>query len=370
MLEQRINEYLDTRKFMSGDPEDTLRAYRSGLTKLAKHMKSLKLADWSHVRRDHVVDWMASMAGLAANSRKQRLSLARTFFRWMIGQGYATVDPTLDVKGPKNQRTLHAVLSEADVAKMLRATEGPTDRDIRARSIIEFQYSTGCRIGEMHSLDLDQMNLHEGYAVVDGKGRKQRLVHLGLPAKDAMKRWLSRRKAFIKDRSLGEVGDAVWISFSPAAPGQRLSKRTMNLEIQEYAKRAGIEGVTSHELRHACASHLLAHGASLRDIQEILGHESAASTAIYTTVSDDSVRESFRHHHPRGGTDELFADRFKPMWERVRRKAACALQVAKKIGRPNQVFKPDLDAWARGEDEPPRSSWLDIITVTAGFMDD
>jgi site-specific recombinase XerD len=163
---------------------------------------------------------------------------------------------------------------------------------VRDRAILEVLYSTGMRVSELVGLERDRLDLAAGVAKVRGKGRKERLTVLGDPARDALRAYLGHPKRRASDAAV----DAVFLNLR----GGRLTTRSVARIVSTYARRAAIAtGVSPHTLRHSFATHLLEAGASLRDIQELLGHAALSTTSLYAQVTDVAAREAYRRAHPR-----------------------------------------------------------------------
>ena len=180
------------------------------------------------------------------------------------------------------------------MARLLETPPAGTPLGLRDRAILETLYSAGLRVSELTGLDVGDVDLNEGVAMVRGKGRKERLALLGPPAMEAIARWIPEREALAGARAASQP--ALYLNRN----GTRLSARSVGRLLAKYLARAGLDRRTSpHTLRHSFATHLLDAGADIRSVQELLGHRSLATTQIYTHVSTQRLRDSYHKAHPR-----------------------------------------------------------------------
>lgn len=248
--------------------------------------------------------WLATQheRGAKASSMARRTSALRTFFGWTTATGRAAQDPTLRLRAPRRGAHLPEVVGAGDLAGIIddltaRASDGdlgPRDRALAARDrlIIEVLWATGVRVAELSGLDLDDVDQQRRTLRVTGKGDKQRVVPYGGPAADALERWLAQRGLLITQNS----GPAMLLG----ARGGRMGTRQIRGVVDRgLAARPDVAARGPHALRHSAATHLLDGGADLRSVQELLGHESVATTQIYTHVSVDRLSAAFQQAHPR-----------------------------------------------------------------------
>lgn len=241
-------------------------------------------------------------AGLAPATRARRLSAIRQIYRFGFEEGWRADNPAIRIKGPQRAKRLPKTLSEDEVDRLLlAATEHgrPVDR-LRNTCLMELLYATGMRVSELVSLPVSAGRGDPKMLLVRGKGGKERMVPLSPPARDAMAAWIERRDE-MEDLARLEKGSAP-SKFLFASRGKSgfLTRHRFYLLIKEIAVAAGVspETVTPHTLRHAFATHLLAHGADLRAIQTLLGHADIGTTEIYTHVLEERLRDLVLEHHP------------------------------------------------------------------------
>ena len=232
--------------------------------------------------------------GLSATSIKLEAVALRIFFRFLTARGRIASDPAEKLPLPRIPMTLPQPLSQPEMARLVAAPAGDTPLEIRDRALLELLYACGLRIAEACTIRLENLDEEGGVVRVTGKGNKTRLIPVGRAALEALKIYLATaRPKLISPRS----GAAIFLSVR----GHPLTPARIWQLVRYYAKRAGIEeAVHPHQLRHSFATHLLAGGADLRIIQEMLGHASIATTQIYTQVDRGQLKSVHRKFHPRG----------------------------------------------------------------------
>jgi integrase/recombinase XerD len=189
-------------------------------------------------------------------------------------------------------------LSEDTISSLIDGISGVDPLSRRDRAIVELLYATGARVSEICRLDLNDLNYDNGLLRLIGKGDKERLVPIGRSAQAALAAWLEHegRQALIETSKHRGDAAAVFIN----TRGKRLSRQALHHLLVERGRAAGIEqGLSPHTLRHSCATHMVAHGADIRVVQELLGHASVTTTQIYTKVSIDQIRSAYEKAHPR-----------------------------------------------------------------------
>lgn len=242
--------------------------------------------------------FLASLAGGAKTTTARKLASLRAFFTFCRKRGLATVNPAAQIRAPRKERRLAAGLSVEDAGRLVESS-GFDDPLLllRDRAILEMYYSTGCRVGELAGAKIGDWEREVGTLRVHGKGRKERIVSVGRRAAEAMEEYLA---ATMTER-LARYERPEASPFFLGRQAEPLSVRW----IQEIVKRARLAAgigakVSPHTLRHSFATHLLESGANLREIQEMLGHESLSTTQVYTHAAVDRLLEVYEKSHPRG----------------------------------------------------------------------
>ena len=310
----------------------TQRSYRTTLTAYLDWLTT-RGADWRTPTRADLRTYLAVLGmGRARSSTAQRLAAIRSFHRFAAREGLAPGDPWGAIATPRLPRRLPRVLEVEEVERLLAAVDAALEADdanpgelavaiaIRDRAIVETAYAAGLRISELASADLTALDLRRGEIRVLGKGRKERIGLLGGPARTALAGYLDDGRPVLAarltrarpttaggnaadahgdaDGNDGGAADATAIFLNHR--GNALGVRGLRYRLELLRQRAGLPvGVSPHTLRHSFATHLLEGGADLRVVQELLGHESLATTQIYTHVSPTRLRSAYRGAHPR-----------------------------------------------------------------------
>ena len=272
----------------------TLAAYRSDLTRFASVLTEKESSDPGCITtptlKSYLTDLLLEEYNRATVAR--HAAALRSFFRYLLAEGFAPVDHAASVRTPKRIRSLPRVLDSEQVARLLSAPTGNEFVPLRDRALLETLYSAGLRVSELVALDDADTDLGRGTIKVVGKGRRERIGVLGSYAVRAIEDYLPARKGVM--RSAG--GDALFLN----RRGSRLTDRGVRRTLERYAVKADLpNGVTPHTLRHSFASHLLQNGAGLKEVQELLGHLHLSSTQIYTHVSPEHLRRVYEASHPR-----------------------------------------------------------------------
>ncbi|WP_017937377.1 site-specific tyrosine recombinase XerD [Zestomonas thermotolerans] len=290
-----IDRFLDALWLEKGLSEHTRSAYRSDLTHFNGWLQARGL-ELAEVGREAILDHLAWRLdeGYVARSTARFLSGLRGFYRYLLAEGLIAEDPTLQVELPRIGRPLPKSLSEADVEALLAAPDVDDPIGLRDRAMLEVLYACGLRVSELVDLRLEQVNLRQGVLMVFGKGRKERLVPLGEEAIAWLERYLLEARSLLLG---GRPSDVLF----PSLRGERMTRQTFWHRIKHQARVAGIaKPLSPHTLRHAFATHLLNHGADLRTVQMLLGHQDLSTTQIYTHIAKARLQDLHARHHPRG----------------------------------------------------------------------
>jgi site-specific recombinase XerD len=293
--------------------EHTLRSYATAVGTYLEWL-SARGVDWRSPGRSDLRAYLARLVGAGARtSVSQRLAAIRSFHRFAARAGLAAGDPWGSIATPRLPRRLPRVLEVDQIERLLAAIDADEQRAesgrgrnpvlaasiaIRDRALIEVAYAAGLRISEIASAELSALDLRRGEIRVLGKGRKERIGLLGRPAIAALEDYLdvARPELVARRRTPGLEPDAIFLNHE----GAPIGVRGLRYRIDRLCRIAGLpEGVSPHTLRHSFATHLLDGGADLRVVQELLGHESLATTQIYTHVSAARLRAAYATAHPR-----------------------------------------------------------------------
>lgn len=298
-----IARFLEAMQAERDAARNTLSAYARDLADYSAHL-CRRQRDYATATRADIETYLEHLAdrGLARATRARRLSAVRQLHRFAFLEGWRSDDPAALLKGPKKARALPPVLSEVDVDRLLAAVRfhGRSEAErTRNTCLMELLYATGLRVSELVALPVAAVRGDPRMILIRGKGGRERMVPLSVPARQALAAWLGHRD---------DVEAAGATKGRPSSPylfparGRRghLSRETFFLIVKRLALEAGLDtaAVSPHTLRHAFATHLLAHGADLRVIQTLLGHASIATTEIYTHVLEDRLRALVLEKHP------------------------------------------------------------------------
>jgi integrase/recombinase XerC len=271
----------------------TVKAYGSDLKQFVAYARRQLGRDPRPGDADHLLlrGFLAHLHdnGLGKASAARKLAALRTFFRYLCREGVLDRNPARPLLSPRLERRIPAYLEESELQGFLDVP-GRTDAALRARAILELLYGTGIRCAELVGLDLGEVDLEARMIRVVGKGRKERVVPFGSRARDTVRAWLPARTR------MRPGSDALFVN----AKGGRLTDRSVRKLVTRRVRQTALaRKISPHSLRHSFATHLLARGADLRSIQELLGHSSLSTTQRYTHVDVTHILSIYKKTHPR-----------------------------------------------------------------------
>lgn len=295
VLLEKYQRYLLLERGLS---QNTREAYLHDVERFLEFVESNELQVTSLTLNDlHRFSWLLYDLGISARSIARIHSGVRSFYRFLLIDGYTETDPTELLESPKIGKHLPEVLSTEEIDRILSVIDLSMPEGQRDRCVIELLYSCGLRVSELCALKLTDLYLDEGFLRVTGKGSKQRLVPISDRAVRELRLWFVDRNTI--EPKEGEE-DYVFISHRRR---KHLSRITVFHNIKVYAEQAGVvKTISPHTFRHSFATHLLEGGANLRAIQAMLGHESIATTEVYTHIDRSYLREQVLAHFPRNHT--------------------------------------------------------------------
>ena len=224
----------------------------------------------------------------------RKLATIRSFYKFLVKKGFVQQNPLIEIQTPKVDKRLPHFLGVDEVEKLLAAPSGTSFQSIRDRSIMEVLYSTGLRVSELTSLNTTDVDCVGEVIKARGKGRRERIMPVGLKALEAIRTYIETRTTVPKINE--KDPDALFLNRF----GDRLSSRSIRKILDKYIRITGLDEKTSpHTLRHSFATHLLNRGANLRMVQELLGHKHLSTTQIYTHVTTTGMKEALAEAHPR-----------------------------------------------------------------------
>ncbi len=294
--ERYLGEYLQWLTIEKGRSRATIEAYRRDLSKLIEWMTS------AHLELDEVRDKdLERYCNLLRAEHRAEASISRCvasirgWFAYLVVEGHLANDPSVLLRGGRRGRSLPKPLAEEEVTALLDSIPNATPIDLRDRALLELLYGTGARVSEVVGIGLGDLDFDEELILLTGKGSKQRLVPMGSTLRSALRDYLETRgrESFPNARK----DSRLFLN----SRGGALSRQGVDLIIDKRALVVGIERsrISAHVFRHSCATHMLAHGADIRVVQELLGHVSISTTQIYTAVAVTSLKREYHNAHPR-----------------------------------------------------------------------
>jgi integrase/recombinase XerD len=276
----------------------TLSAYRNDLSVLVEFLSSDAKSDasWSDVVESDIQAFLADLdsRGYAAATRSRKIASAKSFFKFMKEEGIIDNNPVAEVRQPRAGQTLPKALSIEDVDRLLETSNNVNSaEEARDAAMVELMYAAGLRVSELVGLNLRDVDLDAGTVRTIGKGSKERVIPIYDTAVEAISEYITYSR---HAHSRNDSGDALFLN----RRGGRITRQAYWLRLNKLAIKAGISSkINPHMLRHSFATHLLHGGASLRHVQELLGHSSIATTQIYTHLTNEHVRGEYAKAHPR-----------------------------------------------------------------------
>ena len=276
-----------------GTSKNTVDSYSRDLWDFAK----FNGIDLVKANSEDIRDYLSHLnrEGMAASTAARRLSALRQYFRFLHAEGLRPDDPSTSIESPRRVRALPRVLTEAEVEQLLEAAKTHKNSEgVRLVALMELLYATGLRVSELLKLPYPLVQPDRSFIVVKGKGSRERLVPLSETAKKALEKYSAVRSCFVR-----RPADSGWL-FPSRAKGGHLTRQRFSQLVKELAVVAKIDAskVSPHSLRHAFASHLLANGADLRSVQQMLGHADISTTQIYTHIQQERMHSTVRSFHP------------------------------------------------------------------------
>jgi len=307
-LSRHVESFLEMMAVERGASAHTLGAYGRDLSDLAVFLQK-RGQDVQAATPEDMAAYVADMQRRAFTPRTaaRHISCLRQFYKFLFSENLRGDDPTSALDTPKLGKSLPKYLTEAEVEAMLAAARALPRRALRATALLELLYATGLRVSELVGLPLGAVRGKDAI-IVRGKGSKERMIPVGAAARDAVEAYLAVRTADIpaKAQTAGKTAPKTptspWLFPAEASSGH-LTREGFAVLLKDIAVAAGVSPsrVSPHVLRHSFATHLLAHGADLRSLQQMLGHADISTTQIYTHVLEERLRRLVTEHHPLAG---------------------------------------------------------------------
>ena len=292
-MERQLKYFFD---FLENDKklsDNTLQSYKRDLKQFKRYIEACEV-NYNHVKEDDIKDYIRELQedGKKPSSISRCIASIRSFYQFVLKRKKIKVDPTANIQSPKIEKRVPSVLTSKEVELLLGQPKDVDLKGIRDKAMLEFAYATGMRVTEIISLNIEDVNLDEGY-VVCKNGMKQRNIPLGTMSLSALKEYIEEaRDILIKS----DDEKALFVNIN----GSRLTRQGFWKIIKYYKEQAHItKDITPHVLRHSFATHLLQNGADLKSIQTMLGHTDISTTQIYKQIQDEGLKDIYRKAHPR-----------------------------------------------------------------------
>ena len=273
--------------------ENTLQSYKRDLKQFRKYLEENEI-HYNREKEEDIKNYISELHenGKKASSISRCIASIRSFYQFVLKNKKIKVDPTANIQSPKIEKRVPSVLTAKEVELLLEQPKDIDLKGIRDKAMLEFAYATGMRVTEIISLNVEDVNLEEGY-VVCKNGNKQRNIPLGTMSLKALKEYIEEaRDILIKTAS----EPALFVNIN----GTRLTRQGFWKIIKFYKEQAHItKDITPHVLRHSFATHLLQNGADLKAIQVMLGHSDISSTQVYMQFQDEEIKNAYKKAHPR-----------------------------------------------------------------------
>jgi len=304
-MKQYLESFLAYLGIEQGCSVNTLAAYRRDVSDYLCWLEGLGRKNPDEVSRDDVLAYIVSLRSehhLAARTVERKVSAVSSFHRFLVRENITKVFPLGKMERAKGEQRLPDFLSHAQIEALFAALDPDFAKSLalglRDRAIVEMLYSSGLRVSEVCSLTLDAMRFDEQTVRVKGKGSKERIVPLGGVASQWTQRYIAEGRPHLHPkRGFAPLTDALFLT----SLGKPIYRQAVYTMVRAAGERAGIAGIHPHTLRHSFATHLLAGGADLRALQEMLGHSDLSTTQIYTHLDRTHLQEEYLLHHPRAG---------------------------------------------------------------------
>ena len=300
-MKEYIERFLTYLSVEKGFSENTLAAYQNDLSQLATFVeeeatKQGLTPSWPDFNRQGMLSYQLNLKerNYAATTLARKVAAAKSFFKFLVAEGYLKDNPTDNVASPNVGRLLPKPISISQVRRLLEQPAKQTTPEAkRDRAMLELLYASGMRVSELMSLNLADVDIEGGFVRCFGKGHKERLIPIYRQAAVAVEEYVNEARPHIARRNEQK---ALFLN----RRGERLTRQGFWQILKGYAKAAGLdEEITPHTLRHSFATHMLSGGADLRSVQELLGHANISTTQVYTHLTTEHVRRTYEKSHPR-----------------------------------------------------------------------
>lgn len=279
-MDAAIHDFIKSLSSRRHSSENTLGAYRTDLRQLTAYLQRQQVTSWDAVTAELAsgfVDYLRERQ-YAATSIARKVAAVKSFFHFLADSGVVTADPTVTLDAPKVEKYLPTVLTPVEMQRLFEAVSVDTATGQRDLAMLQALHSTGMRVTELVSCDVQHLDLARGHIRCRGRNRRERVLPLSLEAQRALARYLNDGRKVL---AASDIVKALFVNHH----GQRLTRQGFWLIMKNYAKAAGIAGITPHTLRHSFALDMLGRGMDLRAVQELLGHANISTTQVYSHLA-------------------------------------------------------------------------------------
>ena len=293
-MEKYLDDFIQMLRSEKYYSPHTCSNYRRDLKQFLDYLQQQQIQSWDKVRYEQVSGYAAKRFRLGRKSRSiaRALSSIRSFYQYLVRNHLVEHNPAREVSAPKADKPLPKTCDAESLDRLLTVADSDDELVLRDLAIFELIYSSGLRLAELVSIDLDAIDLTQQQLLVTGKGNKMRYLPVGSKAVNAIKRWLKLRPGYLRDPS----ETALFLS----KQGKRISARNVQARLQNLVKLQGLgQQLSPHTLRHSFATHMLESSSDLRAVQELLGHANIATTQIYTHLDFQHLAKVYDQAHPR-----------------------------------------------------------------------
>lgn len=294
-MKEYLLMYVDYLKNVKRASDNTIMSYKRDLNKMIDYFAMQGITDIKKVNSTNMNSYLLYLErnNQASATISRYMASMKAFFTYLRDEGYISTVPTREMKAPKVQKKMPEILSIEQMLQLLDQPNEDTTKGLRDKAMIELLYATGIRVSELVSLKVSDVNVEMNYIKCD-QSRKSRIIPFNDEARRAISAYLKKaRPVFVKD------SDNNYLFTN--CQGEPMSRQGFWKLIKAYGKKAGIdEQITPHTLRHSFAAHLVANGADLRAVQEMMGHSDVSTTQMYATMANNRIREVYANAHPLG----------------------------------------------------------------------
>ena len=294
-MEKLIEKFIEYLEYEKGYSKKTIISYENDLELFNNYLKENKITNIKSIDYNTIRKYLGYLHDnkYEASSVSRKISALRSFFKYNIKEKNITNNPMTLISNPKKEKKLPKYLNYEEIEKLLNSIEMDKKEGIQERLIIELLYSTGIRVSELVNIKIKDIKIKENQINILGKGNKERIVLFGEKAKEIIKLYLNAYKEDFQ----GNISNQYLLINKK---GKQLTTNKVELIVKDVLRKSALKlNISPHTLRHTFATHMLDSGADLKSVQELLGHENLKTTAIYTHISNERLKQVFLNSHPR-----------------------------------------------------------------------